>query len=67
MAKTFPAILPCLRMDRIYSRGFDVSTIKVMTHPHWRDLSDHCALIAELELSQPPVSHGEKPTTGEPS
>jgi len=50
MAKTFPAMLPCLPMDRIYSRGFKVSTIKVMTHPHWRVLSDHCALIAELEI-----------------
>lgn len=50
MAKTFPAMLPCLPMDRIYCRGFTVSAIEVMTHPTWRQISDHCAVIADLEL-----------------
>lgn len=51
MAKTFPAMLPCLPMDRIYCRGFRVTGIEVMTHRTWRAISDHCAVIAELELS----------------
>lgn len=50
MAKTFPAMLPCLPMDRIYCRGFHVGHIEVMTHPAWRAISDHCAVFAKLEL-----------------
>ena len=50
LAKTFPALLPCLSMDRIYCRGFHVSHIEVMKHPSWRAISDHCAIVAQLEL-----------------
>lgn len=50
MAHTFPAFLPCLPMDRIYCRGFRVAQIEVMAQRAWRELSDHCAVIADLEL-----------------
>lgn len=51
-ARTFPAMLPCLPMDRIYCRGFHIAEINVMTRRNWREISDHCAVIAELELLQ---------------
>lgn len=50
MAKTFPAMLPCLPMDRIYTRGFSVGNVEVKTLRHWRRISDHCAMIADLVL-----------------
>ena len=52
LAKTFPALLPCLPMDRIYSRGFTVTAVDVMTHKSWRSISDHCAILADLELQR---------------
>ncbi len=51
LAKTFPAMLPLLPMDRIYLRGFDVNGIEVMAHSSWRSLSDHCAVVADLSLN----------------
>jgi endonuclease/exonuclease/phosphatase family metal-dependent hydrolase len=50
LAKTFPAMLPLLPMDRIYHRGFTVNSTQVMAHSSWRTLSDHCALVANLRL-----------------
>lgn len=50
VARTFPAMLPCLPMDRIYCRGFQVTHTRVMTDRSWRDVSDHCALIADIEF-----------------
>lgn len=51
LANTFPAMLPCLPMDRIYLRGFEVTHSEVMTEPHWRTISDHCAILSEIHLS----------------
>ena len=53
VATTYPAFMPMLPMDRIYVRGFDVNSISVMSHSSWRQLSDHCAVIAELSLKGP--------------
>ncbi len=47
--RTFPSLLPLLRLDRIYVRGFDVLRSKVHRGPPWSLLSDHLALSAELE------------------
>jgi endonuclease/exonuclease/phosphatase family metal-dependent hydrolase len=52
LAKTFPAFLPCLTMDRIYLRGFNVNHVEIMDHSSWRSISDHCAIVAELQLKQ---------------
>ena len=49
-ASTFPAITPFLPMDRIYIRGFQMHNVEVFRNRDWRDLSDHCALLAELEM-----------------
>ncbi len=52
VADTFPALFPMLSMDRIYVRGFQVRSAEVMTHTDWRTISDHCALTAELRLTE---------------
>ena len=49
-ARTFPALVPWLRMDRIYLRGFDVRDAKVMRGPEWARLSDHSPLLADLQV-----------------
>lgn len=50
LSKTYPALLPCLPMDRIYARGFEVNSAKIMNQSHWRSISDHCAVMAEVSL-----------------
>lgn len=47
-ARTFPAWLPALRLDRIYFRGLNVQNAKVLTSGIWSELSDHAALLADL-------------------
>ncbi len=49
-ARTFPAALPWLRLDRIYVRGFRVSSAQVLHGPLWAKLSDHAPIVANLEL-----------------
>ena len=48
--RTFPALFPWLRLDRIYQRGFAVHGARVLRGPEWARLSDHAPLLAELEL-----------------
>ena len=47
-ARTFPSILPVLRLDRIYVRGFEVLGAQAHRGAPWRLLSDHLAVSAEL-------------------
>ena len=49
-ARTFPALVPWLRMDRIYQRGFRVCSARVFRGLEWSRLSDHSPLVADLEL-----------------
>lgn len=49
-ARTFPALVPWFRMDRIYTRGFRVEAAEVLRGPRWAQLSDHSPLIADLTL-----------------
>lgn len=49
-ARTFPAALPWLRLDRIYVRGFKVESAKVLRGAPWATLSDHAPIVATLEL-----------------
>ena len=49
-ARTYPALVPWLRMDRIYTRGFQISDAKVLQGPQWAHLSDHSPLVADLVL-----------------
>lgn len=48
-ARTFPSLLPFLRLDRIYVRGFDVVAAQVHRGAPWSRLSDHLAVSAELK------------------
>jgi endonuclease/exonuclease/phosphatase family metal-dependent hydrolase len=46
---TYPSVLPMLRLDRIYVRGFKVVSSQVHRGKPWSMLSDHLAVSAELE------------------
>lgn len=48
--RTFPAIFPWLRLDRIYQRGFAVRSARVLHGSPWTQISDHAPIFAELEL-----------------
>jgi endonuclease/exonuclease/phosphatase family metal-dependent hydrolase len=50
-ARTFPALLPWLRLDRIYVRGFGIQTAEVLQGPPWAKLSDHAPILATLKLN----------------
>jgi endonuclease/exonuclease/phosphatase family metal-dependent hydrolase len=47
-AKSFPSVLPIFRLDRIYTRGFDVSACQVHHDLASANMSDHVALSASL-------------------
>jgi endonuclease/exonuclease/phosphatase family metal-dependent hydrolase len=51
-ARTFPALVPWLKMDRIYQRGFGVLGADVLRGPSWARLSDHAPLVADLNLGR---------------
>jgi endonuclease/exonuclease/phosphatase family metal-dependent hydrolase len=59
-ARTFPAAMPLLQLDRVYVRGFVVNSAEVLFGASWGRLSDHAPIVAELRLiesaaSQPKV------------
>ncbi len=47
LARSFPAGMPLLRMDRIYVRGMEIQSSNVHA---WRKVSDHAALSTTLVL-----------------
>ncbi len=49
-ARSFPARLPALRLDRIYVRNLKASHPKVLAARPWSHLSDHAPLSVEIEL-----------------
>ncbi|MFC5521918.1 endonuclease/exonuclease/phosphatase family protein [Polaromonas jejuensis] len=49
-ARTFPARLPLLRLDRIYVRNAIGHAPVVLPNRPWSHLSDHAPLAAEIEL-----------------
>ncbi|NOQ37004.1 MAG: EEP domain-containing protein [Methylococcaceae bacterium] len=49
-ARTFPAWLPVLPMDRIYYRGLNLINCEQLKHLRWRSLSDHAPLTASFQL-----------------
>ncbi|MDP5008037.1 MAG: endonuclease/exonuclease/phosphatase family protein [Glaciimonas sp.] len=51
-ARTFPAMLPWLRLDRIYIRGFTVELAEVLHGAAWAKLSDHAPIVATLKLKE---------------
>jgi endonuclease/exonuclease/phosphatase family metal-dependent hydrolase len=49
-ARSFPARLPTLRLDRIYVRNLKASRTQVLASRPWSHLSDHVPLSVEIEL-----------------
>lgn len=49
-ARSFPAIRPSLRVDRIYFRGLQVKEVRCLQGKPWRMLSDHIPLYASFTL-----------------
>ena len=49
-ARTFPALLPVLTMDRIYFRGMDIVKCQRLHDQRWDRLSDHTPLLAEFSF-----------------
>ncbi len=51
LARTFPARLPLLPLDRIYLRNATARHVDVLSQHPWSHLSDHAALYALIELT----------------
>lgn len=49
-ARSFPAGLPLLRLDRIYVKNANASAPTALALRDWRHLSDHAPLSAEIHL-----------------
>ncbi|MGE7989505.1 endonuclease/exonuclease/phosphatase family protein [Pseudomonas sp. NPDC089554] len=49
-ARSFPARLPLLRLDRIYLRNAQPGAAQVLSKYPWSHLSDHAPLAAEVNL-----------------
>jgi len=47
-AKTFPAVRPTFKVDRIYFRGLKLNKGLVLWQDPWKNLSDHIPLYAEF-------------------
>ena len=47
-ARSFPAAMPFLRLDRIYVRGFEIEHVHVHHGHPWQRFSDHAALTASI-------------------
>ena len=48
VARSFPSILPILRLDRIYVRGFHIENSRVHHGHPWSKTSDHAALSTRI-------------------
>jgi endonuclease/exonuclease/phosphatase family metal-dependent hydrolase len=50
VARTFPSLVPCLTLDRIYLRGLRTRASRVPRGRAWAQCSDHAPLIADVEV-----------------
>lgn len=48
-ARSYPAVLPVLRLDRIYVRGFSARDARVHHGAQWGRISDHAPLTVQLQ------------------
>ena len=55
-AKTFPSWRPFLPLDRVYVRQAEVIDYQVLSNSPWRNMSDHAAVVVELEFNAVSVS-----------
>jgi len=58
LARTFPARLPILALDRIYCRGLTATGSGIYHKDQWFKLSDHAGLFADVAF--PPVRLGAR-------
>lgn len=49
-ARSFPAVMPLLRVDRVYYRGLKLLDARLLRGGVWRRLSDHAALTASFHI-----------------
>ena len=49
-AKTYPALYPTLKIDRIYYRGLRPLSGKILNEQCWKKLSDHLPLYATFAV-----------------
>ena len=49
-ARTYPSMLPLLRLDRIYLRGIKPESAQVLHGAFWARLSDHAPIISTVEI-----------------
>lgn len=56
-ARTFPAGLPWLSLDRVYLRGFHVEHAHVLSGKPWSQLSDHVPICVDLKLNHLLIHH----------
>jgi endonuclease/exonuclease/phosphatase family metal-dependent hydrolase len=50
-AHTFPVDMPCLCLDRVYLRGFQVEQADVLRGAPWTTLSDHLPIVVTLNFA----------------
>lgn len=50
LARTYPARLPLLALDRIYLRNAESHAPRILGHKPWTHLSDHLPLAVEVRL-----------------
>lgn len=55
-ARSFPAWMPVLNMDRVYYRGLEAISCETLHLSHWKKLSDHTPLIASFSICSRPNS-----------
>lgn len=64
-ARSFPSWWPFLPLDRMYCRGMEIVTARVLSGTPWCDLSDHAAYLAELRpLDATTARHARRPGEG---
>ena len=61
-ARSFPAALPVLRVDRIYFRGLELKSARLLRSGIWRRLSDHAAINAEFLVDKKILTQVAKKT-----
>lgn len=61
-ARSFPAALPVLRVDRIYFRGLELKSARLLRSGIWRRLSDHAAINAEFLVDKKVLNKTAKKT-----
>jgi endonuclease/exonuclease/phosphatase family metal-dependent hydrolase len=66
-ARSFPALLPVLHLDRIYVRGFKVKLAHVHRGLNWARFSDHAALSALLTRDPESIQRPVRPKTPRPA